>query len=71
MKLKKNTKIKIVSGDVSFFTTVEQIRGNFGTSMNLTLAVNSALDSLERQTSKLVKPIGIAGTWINFLFNWI
>jgi hypothetical protein len=66
MRLKQNTKIKVVTGDVSFYTTVKQIRGDFGTSMYFTTAVNSALQSLEKQTSKLVKPIGIAGMWNNF-----
>ncbi len=66
MKLKQNTKIKVVAGDVSFFTTVKQIREDFGTSMRFTAAVNAALDSLERQTSKLVQPIGIGGRWKDF-----
>ena len=66
MKLKQNTKIKIITGDVSFYTTVKQIRGDFGTSMYFTTAVNAALDSLENQTSKLVKPIGVAGSWIGY-----
>ena len=66
MKLKQSSKIKIVTGEVSFYTTVKQIRGDFGTSMYFTTAVNAALDSLENQTSKLVKPIGVAGNWIGY-----
>jgi len=66
MKLNQNTKMKVITGDVSFYTTVKQIRGDFGTSMYFTAAVNSALESLERQTSKLVRPIGVAGTWSNY-----
>jgi hypothetical protein len=66
MKLNQNTKMKVVTGDVSFFTTVKQIRGDFGTSMRFTSAVKSALDVLESSRTQLVKPIGVAGTWGNF-----
>jgi hypothetical protein len=66
-KLKKSTKIKVVTGDVSFYTTVKQIREDFGTSMHFTAAVNAALDALENSRSIAdIAPIGIGGIWINF-----
>ena len=66
MKLKPNTKIEVITRDVSFSTTVKQIREDFGTSMRFTAAINDALNSLEKQTSKLVQPIGIGGRWKDF-----
>lgn len=66
MKLRQNTKIRVVTGDISFFTTVKQIREGFSTSMRFTAAVNAALKALENQTTKLVQPIGIGGRWKDF-----
>jgi len=63
MKLNQNTKVRIIIGDVSVFTTVKQIRSGFGTSVSINTAVISALSSLEDQTSKLIKPIGVMGHW--------
>jgi len=61
MKLNQNTKVRIIVGGVSVFTTVKQIRSNFGTSVSINRAVMSALSSLEDQTSRIHKPIGLMG----------
>jgi len=66
MKLKQSTKIRVISGEVSFFTTVKQIREGVGSNFYFNEAVISALKSFEDSTSKLVKPSGIASTWIDF-----
>ena len=66
-KLKQNTKMKVITGEVSFYTTVKQIRGDFGTSMYFTTAVNAALDALENaRMSSDIAPIGVAGSWIGY-----
>jgi hypothetical protein len=66
-KLKQSTKMKVITGEVSFYTTVKQIRGDFGTSMYFTTAVNAALDALENaRMSSDIAPIGIGGNWIGY-----
>jgi hypothetical protein len=66
-KLKQSTKMKVITGEVSFYTTVKQIRGDFGTSMYFTTAVNAALDALENaRTNANLAPIGICGNWIGY-----
>ena len=66
MKLKKSTKIRVITGEVSFFTTVNQIREGVGSNFYYNSGVQAALQSLEESTSKLAKPSGIASTWIGF-----
>jgi hypothetical protein len=66
MKLKKSTKIRVITGEVSFFTTVNQIREGVGSKHYYNSGVQAALQSLEDSTSKIVKPSGIASTWVNY-----
>ena len=57
----------MITGDISFYATVKQIRGDFGASMYFTMTVNAALDALEQaRLISDVAPIGIAGSWINY-----
>ena len=66
-KIKQNAKIRIVSGDISFYTTAKQIRENVGSSSYFNEACLSALKALEKtQVKKEQNPIGILGNWINY-----
>ena len=64
MILKQSTKICINSGYASFYTTVKKIRDGVGDDYYFNTAVQTALMSLEDSTTKMVKPTGIASTWL-------
>lgn len=66
MILKQSTKIRIISGKVSFFTTAKQIREGVGDDYYFNSAVQTALMSLEDSTTKMVKPTGIVSAWLGF-----
>jgi len=60
MPLSNNTKVRIVTGNISFFTTVKQIRECIGSHADFNLHCIKALNSLEElRDNNDIKPIGV------------
>lgn len=57
-RVKKTQKIRVLSGDVCFYTTADQIRKGVGDSYAFNAATQKALDSLEFTSVQ-----GISGVW--------
>lgn len=63
---KPNTKFRVVSGNVSFYTTAKQIRDGVGGFLSFNLAAMEVLQSFERYRSGdgvEACSTGLAGTW--------
>jgi hypothetical protein len=60
-KVKNSQKIRIVSGNICFYTTAKQIRYGLGDFYNFNSACQKALFALEHHSPD--GAVGIAGTW--------
>ena len=74
MKLKQNTKIRVIStaGSVSFYTTAKQIREGVGCFSTFNLAVSEALGELENLRTgkkKDIQPLGLLGNWAGHIIQ--
>lgn len=61
-RLPQNTKLRIIHGPVSVYTTAKKIRNGLGDFIKFNAATQKALDAMEfmRQTEPCV---GLCGTW--------
>lgn len=64
-RLSPNTKIRVVHGPVSVYTTAKKIRNGIGDFTRFNAATQKALDALEysRTTETNLQPTGLAGAW--------
>lgn len=65
---KSNTKFRVVSGNISFYTTAKQIREGVGGFLSFNLAAMEALQAFENYRSGDGVEgcsTGLAGTWEN------
>jgi hypothetical protein len=65
-RFKPTQKFRVISGNISIYTTAREIRRGVGDFMTFNAAVQKALDSLEYTRScggVLSSTVGQAGTW--------
>jgi uncharacterized protein YgbK (DUF1537 family) len=66
-RLKSSTKIRVVSGSVSFYTTAKQIRSGVGDFSAFNVSVQKALEALESQRVSIPSCTGLAGNWVGIV----